>query len=431
MLLKNIENTTKFSASTVHLDHLTTALNCLVPFVKTGANKDDVLIYVDKDGLSFIRESNHVIRIQLYLSKELFLSYTYLNGSTTSSAIGNNDSEEHRPDGGEDDHMEICVKINHILDSINVANRNIDDIIECTLSYNGDGYPFVLIFEDSFISEKVEYSTFIVKDMDNFGLILDKEHIIFECIIKGDVLYKALKDLKEVNCKECYIYAKTSENGNDTFAFISKSDLGYSKVRLPNSRSILEKLQIYENDSTTICHDVPAIGFFDFNSLDKIRISTKIASKVLLRMDIHGLLSVNILSQTEDIVITDVNKVDNNTSRATNRNMSLPKNYPGIVIDVTMLEKETIDVNAQRDIELLMETNEMGEYIINPPKSIKIQETSTREKLDSSINLLALDNSRAIKVPDSNPNAEESDDDDELNGKQYDIDPTNNLPLFF
>lgn len=149
----NNELATKFSASTVHLEHITTALNCLTPF---GA-KDDVLIFIDADGLSFVRENNHVIKIQLLLSRELFMSYSYRNET--------------------EDHMKLCVKINHILDSVSVMNRNTDDIVECTLSYDGHGSPFVLIFEDSFISERVEYSTYLIKDFDTNGLELDRERI--------------------------------------------------------------------------------------------------------------------------------------------------------------------------------------------------------------------------------------------------------------
>lgn len=54
----NSELANKFSASTVHLEHITTALSCLTPF----GSKDDVLIFIDADGLSFVRENNHVIK---------------------------------------------------------------------------------------------------------------------------------------------------------------------------------------------------------------------------------------------------------------------------------------------------------------------------------------------------------------------------------
>lgn len=404
----------KFVATTVHLDHITTALNCLTPF----GIKEDVLIYLDKDGLSFVRENNHVIKIQLLLSKELFMSYSYEN----------DELEE-----GEEDHMKLCVKINHILDSVNIMNKNFDDIVECTLSYNGYSSPFVLIFEDSMISERVEYSTYLIKDMDNTGLVLDKDQMIFECIIKGDVIYSALKDLKEINCKECYIYAKTVENGENIFALISKSQLGFSKIKLPSSRSILEKLEIFENDSTTLCYDVPVIAFFDFTLFDKIRMSTKIASKVLFRMDVHGLLSVNILSQTDDIIISDRRKNSNyNNTTTSKKPLQLPKDYPGIVSEICMLEKESINQNAQNEIELLMNIDELGEFKKKTIKTTKLSfnpynpgNSINESEINNDSNLLNLTTG---DENDNNHDTFNSDNDNDDSSLAY---STTDLPLFF
>ncbi|CAI4052403.1 hypothetical protein SKDZ_15G4990 [Saccharomyces kudriavzevii ZP591] len=398
----NSEVANKFSASTVHLEHITTALSCLTPF----GSKDDVLIFIDADGLSFVRENNHIVKIQLLLSRELFMSYSYRNET--------------------EDHMKLCVKINHILDSVSVMNRNSDDIVECTLSYDGHGSPFVLIFEDSLISERVQYSTYLIKDFDTNGLDLDRERISFEAIIKGEALYSALKDLKEIGCKECYVYAKTEVNDENVFALISKSQLGYSKIKLPSNRSILEKLQVFGGDSTTVLDGSAVVGFFDFTSFDKIRKSTKIASKVLFRMDIHGVLSVNILSQTDDVIITDTTRPSNSRSGNVHQ-LQLPKDYPGIVIEVCMLEKESIDEAAQTEIELLMESNELGNCS-NPKKfnTNKKYATENRNNEASNDNLLQL-NGKRIKAP-TEGNNESKNEGDEDNHYTY---PANDIPLFF
>ncbi|SCU78952.1 LADA_0A08790g1_1 [Lachancea dasiensis] len=323
-----------FSASTVHLEHITTALNCLRPF----GTKDDVLIIIDKDGLSFARENNRVISIQLYLSKELFICYRY-------------NAQDDNPDA----HTKVCLKINHILDSVSVVSRDKDDIVECTLSYDGEGSPFVLIFEDSVITEKVEYSTYLVKEWDATGLELDTNAVTSECIMKGDVLYGALQDLKEIGCKECYTYAKSSKSGKRVFALISRSQLGLSKIMLPGERSILEKLEVYDATSHEQVYDVPVLGYFDFSTLDKIRPSAKTASKVMLRKDAHGLLSINMLSQTDDVILTDARR-----SRSTNwERASSSNDYPGIVIDISIVEKVRIDeADDDSEARFLMESSE-------------------------------------------------------------------------
>ncbi|QLG73135.1 hypothetical protein HG535_0E02190 [Zygotorulaspora mrakii] len=334
--MKVTSKSSKFSASTVHLEHITTALNCVTPF----GGKAFILTYIDADGLSFIGTYNRVVRIQLFLSKELFISYTYENDSS--------------------DHTKFCVRINQVLDSVNVANRNIDDIVECTLSHNGEGSPFVLIFEDSYISERVTHETFLANEMDNTGFDLDRDRIRFECMIKGDILHTALKDLKEIGGQdECYLYAELREGGQNIFAIISKSKLGLSKIVLPSAKTILEKLEVFDEDFTTLCYGKPVIALFDFNLFDKLRMSIKISSKVLLRLDAHGVLNVNVLSLTEDILLSS------NKSKATSSNsrLQLPKDYPGIVIELSLMEKEITDENSMRDVEIFMETNELGEPI--------------------------------------------------------------------
>lgn len=325
-----------------------------------------------------------------------------------------------------EDHMKLCVKINHILDSVSVMNRNSDDIVECTLSYDGHGSPFVLIFEDSFISERVEYSTYLIKDFDTNGLELDRERISFEAIIKGEALHSALKDLKEIGCKECYVYAKTEANDENVFALISKSQLGFSKIKLPSNRSILEKLQVFDGDSTTVIDGFAVIGFFDFTSFDKIRKSTKIASKVLFRMDVHGVLSVNILSQTDDVIITDTTRPSNNRPGSI-RQLQLPKDYPGIVIEVCMLEKESIDEAAQTEIELLMETSELGNRNSFKKSTIRKRYGTDKGNETSNDNLLRL-NGKKIKLPSEEENNKNRESEDEENHCKY---PTKDIPIFF
>ncbi|CDH13180.1 probable DNA damage checkpoint control protein RAD17 [Zygosaccharomyces bailii ISA1307] len=391
----NDQGTTSFSASTVHLEHITTALNCLTPF----GSKEDVLIFIDEDGLSFARECNHIIWIQLFLSKELFISYSYENEDESQT--------------------KLCLKINHLLDSVNVASRNADDVVECTLSYKGYGSPFILTFEDSMISERVEYSTYLSGGFDNSGLELDRNQILFECIVKGDILHAVIKDFKEIGCKDCYLYAELDEDGNNMFALISKSQLGFSRIRLPNSRSILEKIEVYDSDSTTLVYGKPVVGFFDFNCFDKIRQSTKVASKVLLRMDVHGLLSVNILSQTDDVLIA-------HTRNSNGRQPQLPKDYPGIVIEVCMLEKESIDEGAQAEIRLLMEDSEQERSKKIPKRSKKRHSIANDSPTD---NLLGLSNAK-LNPPKTNSRSNNNNVEDAEQSREASY-PANDLPLFF
>lgn len=91
-----------------------------------------------------------------------------------------------------------------------------------------------------------------------------------------------------------------NDNNENIFTLIAKSDIGYSKIILPNSRNIIEKLEIFDPlNNNNLLYDVPVIAYFDFNKFDKIRLSCRIASNVLLRLDMNHVLGVNILSQNK------------------------------------------------------------------------------------------------------------------------------------
>ncbi|AAS52330.1 ADR411Wp [Eremothecium gossypii ATCC 10895] len=387
-----LESTALFSATTIHLDRLMCAFNCMTPF----GQRDDVLITIDRDGLTFIRQNNHAAEIQLFLAKELFQYYSIREGFE-----------------GE---IQLCMKLNHLLDTVSVANRDKDDVVECTLSYDGEGTPFMLILEDSMITEQVEYATYLVGEMDRTGLELDRARLEFECILKGDVLYSALRDLREIGCKECYLYIVTSSRARPMFALVSRGQLGLSKIILPSERSVLEKLEVYENDSTTLIHDAPVIGLFDFAALDKLRPSTKIASKVLIRKDVHGLLAVNILSDTNAILVPEKREL----IRASR---SVSAEYPTVVIEVFLLEKASVGDIDVRDVHQLMLTSpahRRSGFADSGSRIVSVTPTATSAAHTGAGSLLGL-------APPSAFPAEETQDPDE----SYHPAPSNtDIPLF-
>ena len=143
-------------------------------------------------------------------------------------------------------------------------------------------------------------------------------------------------------------------------------------------------------------------------------------------MDVHGVLSVNILSQTDDVIITDTTRPSNNRPGSI-RQLQLPKDYPGIVIEVCMLEKESIDEAAQTEIELLMETNELGNRNSFKKSTIRKRYGTDKGNETSNDNLLQL-NGKKIKLPSEEENNKNRESEDEENHCKY---PTKNIPIFF
>lgn len=382
----------KFSATTVYLEHFTTALNCLTPFGgntssngagangkdgngdfgvattapgSSGVNRnDDVMVFIDKDGLSFARNYGSTNRIQLLLSRDLFVSYSFANNKgkvlkNPKEIMDKNEREvgESGDDEDDEDVIQLCIKLNHLLDTVNVTNRNKDDAIECSMHYDGLGSEFVLTLEDSFVEEEVQFSTFLYNESlwnkEAESLQLQKELLLFECIFNGDIIFNTLNDLKELGANDCYFYVKSSDSldSDNIFAMIAKSELGYSKIILPNSRNIMEKMEVYDpdgEDGPTITYNSPVIAYFDFARLDMIRPSAKIASKILIRLDSNGMLSFNILSQTDNVIIS------NRDDKSTGQSQSGVE-YPGIVIEITTLTKELLNDSSKQDIEDLMQ----------------------------------------------------------------------------
>lgn len=444
-------NKVKFTATTYHLDHITTALNC---FTTNTTNKDFILVHIDQDGLSFIKQFNHNLKIQLLLSFELFNTYEF-NQHTTGN---NNESEQ------------LCLKLNHLLNSLNILNKDLNDAIQCTLSYDGYGTPFILMFEETYIEETIKYPTYLLNESNDInGLDLQKNHLLLECIVKGEIFHNALLDLKDINCSECYLYAKLSSNNeNDNIlALISKSDLGYSKVILPNNKSIIERFNVWdtlpynngnlnatndnaeEEEQRDLLYDQPIIAYFDFNTFDRIRSSCKIASKILLRLDRANILNVNILSQTDDIMVTNnlsnkklnnnnVNRINNNNN---NNNLQLPQDYPGIIIEISLSAKEPLDDIAIEDIELFMNTTtktmknvitrkRMGIYDnSNLNKDNKIRNITNDRSIDNStFNIFS--NANIGNNANNNQKDHEEEQQEENNDQPFATD-ANNIPLFF
>lgn len=216
--------------------------------------------------------------------------------------------------------------------STNSATSNTST--DCTVFYKGNGFPFILIFEDNKMIERCEFSTFINLELEanNLGFELNQREILMEGIIKADVLYDALKDLKDINAEEIFIHG-SNRNGKNKFAIISKSDVGHSTLYLPNERSILEKLIVNTKNKM----DISCYKFTIFNKFLK---TIKLSNKCKFKRD-ENILSLNLLSLFGS---------------------DLPKNYTGTVIDFKILQ--------------LSDKDELFENLISDKEEEEIEENS-------------------------------------------------------
>ncbi len=216
------------------------------------------------------------------------------------------------------------------------------------LSYLGTGNPFILTIQDEIITETCKFQTYIDNSdtTDSFnGLNISKEQIVLEIILKGDIMWEALKDLEEIKTESIIIYAKqqqkrnhnrnnSDEKGqNGTFAMISKGEMGSSKIVFPNVKSILEVFMLQsledtddddENENgngngnlTTLKDDnneITIVGSYKFTLFDKIRKAVRLATRVRIRRDANGLMSIQLLCPSRrEVQFSDAGSFNNNT----------------------------------------------------------------------------------------------------------------------
>lgn len=265
--------------------------------------------------------------VDLTLEKGLFTTYDYNNFEERSTTF--------------------TLDLTPIVESLSLAHSNAtyssnnqgngsSSTIQCTLSYEGDNSPFVLIFEDSKISERCEFSTFLnlelshllrqnIDDNDRDVFEIDQTEVELECIISSDVFFDALKDLKDLETEEIFMYFelnKERNKSNKTFAIISKSIMGNSLLSLPNEISILEKLKIN-------CVEDFDLLSFKFSIFQMCFKAIKLSNKCKLQKDNNNLLKVNLLCFKNEI------------------GSILPKNYSGTVINFKIFENivDADDIN--------------------------------------------------------------------------------------
>lgn len=264
--------------------------------------------------------------VELTLERGLFTTYTHTG-------------EEGRDTSESDDiDSKFTVDLVPIVEALSLANNNQISATQCTMIYQGTGHPFILIFEDSKMTERCEFSTYVNLDFEanSLGFELNQDDIVMEGMVKADIFYDALKDLKDINTDEIFIYASTQNKRNKKLAIIAKGEMGNSTFQLPNDRSILEKLSV--SNSSKI--DVSCYKFSLFNMALR---AMKLSNKCKFKRD-PSILSMNLLSLYGN---------------------DLPKNYTGTVIDFKLLQLS----DKEDDIrDFVHENNEASQPLVRQPQ---------------------------------------------------------------
>lgn len=372
-----------FTCATTQVAHLAETLAAVANICSQA------LLIIRPTGITVYGEYNHIVNVQLTLDPSLFRVYNYYDPQTDSQLVS--DINYDRSDIEE---LTLCVNIaaiaeafTSVLGSLPPMKKSDSDSrstnlvpqgsngggggVLCYISYNGEGHPLVVEFEDSLLTEKVEFLTFYsdiyypYNDDDDddekelpYKLVVDHSNIQYEVIVRSDVLYNILHDLNKINTEEMFVFISNERkklgyrdplqlttslpNSNISFIdnqlnFISKGPIGFLKLLYPNDRTVLEKLVIYEQQdvvgpdglqSTRELKKVNSslITSYKFDNFIKILSGVRLSTKCKIMKDFNGILSVQLLC----------------------KNVRLP-NYSGSLITFNMLELVTMDSNNDND----------------------------------------------------------------------------------
>lgn len=248
------------------------------------------LVVINKDGAFFKINDLGICKVQLILDSNFFDSYQL------------------EIQGDEDD-VRFMIDIHSLVESVTIANGynngQLGDQagplkVNCILSYQGYGEPFVVSFEDEKMLERVEFQTFNIEDEteDEDDFEIENDKLILEIVLKSSILYEILKDFKEIQTEQVHIYCDT-KNSAQNLIFISKGELGYSKMIFPSKRKLIEEMVIHKLDPSTHTYPVTnhdsATCCYNFAYFSKMIKLCRIGSKIKFKKDSNGITSILIL----------------------------------------------------------------------------------------------------------------------------------------
>ena len=313
-----------FTASTNQITFLAEIFACVTPVSSQG------LMIIRPEQIIIYSEYNHICSVHLSLDEALFTTYNFYSEKELSNEIA---ELKFGIDIGliSEAFSAVCASMLTKAKLKSSNSKSLDpnnDTLTCYITYNGEGNPLIVEFEDNLMSEKIEFYTFCtdlqypydLDDPDNSnvagsGLLLNHSELQFQTIMKSDVFAILLKDLQHIGTEEIYIQTSnrwkklgSKEAGKDSInsqtqayserqlAFISKGTIGYLKLLFPREKTILEQLDVYANtEKGLVPINSSKTARFDYSIFSKIFRSVKISHKCKLMKDSSGVMSVQIM----------------------------------------------------------------------------------------------------------------------------------------
>ncbi|KAF2662417.1 DNA repair exonuclease rad1 [Lophiostoma macrostomum CBS 122681] len=296
---------------------------------------DKAHVQISEEGLKFSVDEAAVMEGSAFLAKDLFTSYTYRT-PPQNSQHPSSDSEE---DEDVTSHPTFQISLPSLLETLQIlgltdpntskppwarenpsstafSNNVLGMNNMCRISYSGLGSPLSIILTESTIRTTCNLTTYEPDFADEIPF--DRHALAFKTIMRGTWLFDAISELNSTTPERLSLVARTSR-GKPYFALSASGPLGSARVEFNNNQTktssnnptlrapseapqnptqpqpqpnLLETFQL--SDPST-----PLRYTYKFSLLQKAAKAMSMATKVSVRADAQGVLSLQFMIEVE------------------------------------------------------------------------------------------------------------------------------------
>ncbi|KAF2017632.1 Rad1-domain-containing protein [Aaosphaeria arxii CBS 175.79] len=302
---------------------------------------DKVHVQITSSGLKFFVDEASVMEGSAFLDKSLFTTYTFHPPPLPVQEQNDSDSENELDPP--DPNPVFQISLPSLLETLQIlgltdpnnnkppwardnpsstafSNNVLGMNNMCRISYTGFGAPLSIILTESTIRTTCDLTTYEPEFADEIPF--DRQSLAFKTIMRGSWLSDAISELASTSPERLSLVAKMNK-GKPFFALAASGDLGSASVAFNNNptsstrapppthrgaspdadastpANVLETFQLSDPDTPLRCT-------YKFALIQKAARAMSIATKVSVRTDIQGVLSLQFMIETEGAKVSFV-----------------------------------------------------------------------------------------------------------------------------
>lgn len=283
--------------------------------LKAIAFSGKIHVEISPEGVKFVADNNRVMQGVASISKGLFTSYSYQTPPKQDADMENGDDEPDAADKDEEDaNPSFQISLTALLETLQIfgavdnaarqakadadpyrsnlrnyrpdafSNQTLGMPGTCSFSYGQEGDPFSVILEDAGVKTTCNLTTYLPEAPED--IFFDRDDIGFKVITQAKWLLEALTEMAPTNPEKLTLIATRSE---PYLRLASSGPLGTSSVDFGKGRDLLDTFSVKDK----------WVQSYKFDMVKCASEAMRLASKVSLRGDGQGVLSLQFMVETE------------------------------------------------------------------------------------------------------------------------------------